>query len=72
MIRVLIGDIFQSKALTLVNTVNCVRVMSKGYEQDLYNYILSWKKSLGSRRQAANNRSGNPESRNARMGEVTL
>lgn len=30
MIRVLIGDIFQSKAQTLVNTVNCVGVMGKG------------------------------------------
>ncbi|MDQ3012437.1 MAG: macro domain-containing protein [Acidobacteriota bacterium] len=30
MIKVLIGDIFQSKAQTLVNTVNCVGVMGKG------------------------------------------
>ncbi|MGS6395924.1 macro domain-containing protein [Pseudomonas aeruginosa] len=30
MIRVLIGDIFQSDAQTLVNTVNCVGVMGKG------------------------------------------
>ncbi len=30
MIRVLIGDIFESKAQTLVNTVNCVGVMGKG------------------------------------------
>jgi O-acetyl-ADP-ribose deacetylase (regulator of RNase III)/uncharacterized protein YwgA len=30
MVRVLIGDIFQSKAQTLVNTVNCVGVMGKG------------------------------------------
>lgn len=30
MIRVLIGDIFQSNAQTLVNTVNCVGVMGKG------------------------------------------
>ncbi|TKD35260.1 type II toxin-antitoxin system antitoxin DNA ADP-ribosyl glycohydrolase DarG [Azotobacter chroococcum] len=30
MIRVLIGDIFQSEAQTLVNTVNCVGVMGKG------------------------------------------
>lgn len=30
MIRVLVGDIFQSKAQTLVNTVNCVGVMGKG------------------------------------------
>jgi len=29
-IRVLIGDIFKSKAQTLVNTVNCVGVMGKG------------------------------------------
>ncbi len=30
MIKVLIGDMFKSKALTLVNTVNCVGVMGKG------------------------------------------
>jgi O-acetyl-ADP-ribose deacetylase (regulator of RNase III)/uncharacterized protein YwgA len=30
MIRVLIGDLFASKAQTLVNTVNCVGVMGKG------------------------------------------
>jgi len=30
MIKVLIGDIFESKAQTLVNTVNCVGVMGKG------------------------------------------
>lgn len=30
MIKVLIGDIFQSKATTLVNTVNCVGIMGKG------------------------------------------
>lgn|SRR5574341_2162850 len=30
MVKVLVGDIFQSKAHTLVNTVNCVGVMGKG------------------------------------------
>jgi len=30
MIKVLIGDIFKSKAQTLVNTVNCVGIMGKG------------------------------------------
>jgi len=30
MIRVLVGDMFQSKAQTLVNTVNIVGVMGKG------------------------------------------
>lgn len=30
MVRVLIGDIFKSRAQTLVNTVNCVGVMGKG------------------------------------------
>ena len=30
MIKVLIGDMFQSEAQTLVNTVNCVGVMGKG------------------------------------------
>jgi O-acetyl-ADP-ribose deacetylase (regulator of RNase III)/uncharacterized protein YwgA len=30
MIKVLVGDLFQSKAQTLVNTVNCVGIMGKG------------------------------------------
>src|SRR5438128_9567908 len=30
MVRTLIGDLFQSQAQTLVNTVNCVGVMGKG------------------------------------------
>jgi O-acetyl-ADP-ribose deacetylase (regulator of RNase III) len=30
MFKVLIGDLFESKAQTLVNTVNCVGVMGKG------------------------------------------
>lgn len=30
MIKVMIGDIFQSRATTIVNTVNCVGVMGKG------------------------------------------
>jgi O-acetyl-ADP-ribose deacetylase (regulator of RNase III)/uncharacterized protein YwgA len=30
MVKVLIGDLFQSKAQTLVNTVNCVGIMGKG------------------------------------------
>ena len=29
-VKVLIGDIFKSKAQTLVNTVNCVGIMGKG------------------------------------------
>ena len=28
--KVLVGDILQSKAQTLINTVNCVGVMGKG------------------------------------------
>lgn len=32
--RALIGDLFQSKAQTLVNTVNCVGVMGKGVAQE--------------------------------------
>ena len=31
MIRVLVGNMFESKMATLVNTVNCVGVMGKGY-----------------------------------------
>lgn len=34
MVRVLIGDLFESKAQTLVNTVNCVGVMGKGIAQE--------------------------------------
>jgi len=30
MIRVLLGDLFESKAQTWVNTVNCIGVMGKG------------------------------------------
>jgi len=30
MIRAVIGDLFESRAQTLVNTVNCVGVMGKG------------------------------------------
>ena len=30
MVKVLIGNLFESKAQTLVNTVNCVAVMGKG------------------------------------------
>ncbi len=33
MVKVLIGDIFESKAKTIVNTVNCVGVMGKGIAQ---------------------------------------
>lgn len=35
--RVLIGDLFQSKAQTLVNTVNCVGVMGKGIALEFKN-----------------------------------
>lgn len=34
MIKVLIGNLFESKAKTLVNTVNCVGVMGKGVAQE--------------------------------------
>lgn len=33
MIKILIGDLFESKAETIVNTVNCVGVMGKGIAQ---------------------------------------
>ena len=32
--NVLIGDLFESKAQTLVNTVNCVGIMGKGVAQE--------------------------------------
>lgn len=34
MIKILIGNLFESKARTLVNTVNCVGVMGKGVAQE--------------------------------------
>ena len=34
MIKVLIGNMFESKSQTLVNTVNCVGVMGKGIAQE--------------------------------------
>jgi O-acetyl-ADP-ribose deacetylase (regulator of RNase III) len=37
MIRVLVGDLFASKAQTLVNTVNCVGVMGKGVALEFKN-----------------------------------
>lgn len=48
MVRTLIGDMFESKAQTLVNTVNCVGVMGKGVAlefrrrfQDMYKDYLA-------------------------------
>lgn len=37
MVKVLIGDMFESKAQTLVNTVNCVGVMGKGIALEFKN-----------------------------------
>ena len=37
MIRVLIGDMFESEAQTLVNTVNCVGIMGKGIALEFKN-----------------------------------
>src|SRR5437764_10708247 len=37
MVRVLIGDLFDSKAQTLVNTVNCVGIMGKGVALEFKN-----------------------------------
>lgn len=37
MIRVLIGDLFESEAQTLVNTVNCVGIMGKGIALEFKN-----------------------------------
>lgn len=37
MVRVLLGDLFSSKAQTLVNTVNCVGVMGKGIALEFKN-----------------------------------
>ena len=35
--KILVGDILQSKAQTLVNTVNCVGIMGKGIAQEFKN-----------------------------------
>ena len=37
MVKVLIGDLFESKAQTWVNTVNCVGVMGKGVALEFKN-----------------------------------
>jgi O-acetyl-ADP-ribose deacetylase (regulator of RNase III)/uncharacterized protein YwgA len=37
MFRALIGDLFSSRAMTLVNTINCVGVMGKGVAQEFKN-----------------------------------
>jgi hypothetical protein len=39
MVRTLIGDLFQSKAQTLVNTVNCVGVMGKGVALEFKRFL---------------------------------
>jgi len=36
-VKIVIGDIFKSKAQTLVNTVNCVGVMGKGLALEFKN-----------------------------------
>src|SRR3989304_3824922 len=35
--KILVGDILQSKAQTLINTVNCVGIMGKGIAQEFKN-----------------------------------
>ena len=37
MVKVLIGDLFASKAQTIVNTVNCVGIMGKGIALEFKN-----------------------------------
>ena len=39
MIKVLVGDLLDSKAQTLVNTVNCVGVMGKGIALEFKRYF---------------------------------
>ncbi len=39
MVKVLIGDLFESKSQTWVNTVNCVGVMGKGVALDFKNHF---------------------------------
>ena len=37
MVKVLVGDLFESKAQTWVNTINCVGVMGKGVALEFKN-----------------------------------
>src|SRR3989338_3180888 len=38
--KILVGDILQSKAQTLINTVNCVGIMGKGIAQEFKNGFI--------------------------------
>lgn len=60
MVRVLIGDLFQSKAQTLVNAVNCVGVMGKGIALEFKKRFPAMYKDYKARCAAGQVRLGEP------------
>ena len=60
MIRVLIGNLFDSQAQTLVNTVNCVGVMGKGIALEFKNRFPDMYEDYLARCKAAQVRAGQP------------
>jgi O-acetyl-ADP-ribose deacetylase (regulator of RNase III)/uncharacterized protein YwgA len=60
MIRVLLGDLFQSKAQTLVNTVNCVGIMGKGVALEFKKRFPEMFEDYARRCQAGEVRLGRP------------
>lgn len=60
MIKVLIGNLFESKVQTLVNTVNCVGVMGKGIALEFKKHFPDMFKDYVSRCQSGQVRLGRP------------
>src|SRR5438128_2945626 len=58
--RILVGDILQSKAQTLVNTVNCVGVMGKGVALEFKNRFPDMYDDYVARCKAGEMRLGRP------------
>src|SRR3990172_8515101 len=58
--KVLIGDIFKSKAQTLVNTVNCVGIMGKGLALEFKNRFPDMFKDYETRCQKGEVKLGKP------------
>jgi O-acetyl-ADP-ribose deacetylase (regulator of RNase III) len=60
MLRVLIGDLFESRAQTLVNAVNCVGVMGKGIAEQFKNRFPAMFEDYKRRSQGKQVRLGEP------------
>ena len=60
MIRFLVGDLFQTKARTLVNTVNCVGIMGKGVAQTFKSRFPAMFEDYRQRCEAGDLRLGEP------------